>query len=112
MPKTRTSFKKGNKAHEGYDKTLSLSNWLDRELKRELEDSDDYGERMTVAKQIARDVISTLRTTENADTKLAYFKEIADRTEGKSKQSTEITGGDGGPLKFEIVTYAEGTDTD
>lgn len=39
--------------------------------------------------------------------RLAYIKEIADRTEGKPKQQTELTGKDGGPIEVSNLTTAE-----
>ena len=104
MPQKRNSgtLKPGMKIAQGNDKTLRLSTWLDTELQRETGAVDSYGEKMTVAKELARDVINTARTTEDAKLKLDYFKEIADRTEGKPVQKQEITGKDGAPLFTEM----------
>lgn len=99
-PPVKTSFKPGNKAALGNDKTLNLSTWL----KRELEKTTEYDQKMTIAKEVAASMIETLRTTKDVDTKLDYFKEISDRTEGKPKQSTSLENPDGTRL-FEKITF-------
>ena len=95
MPKraTSTSIKPGEKKALGNDKTLNVTTWL----KVELENVEDYGEKMKVAKRIAHDFVQTLMTTPDPALKLQYFKELMDRTEGKPKQSTDVTSG-GNPI--------------
>lgn len=39
------------------------------------------------------------------------IKEIADRLDGKPAQQVNLAGADGGPLKIEVVKFANDTDT-
>lgn len=66
---------------------MNVTTWL----KVELNKVEDYGEKMQVAKKVAKDFVDTLMTTEDPQLKLMYFKELMDRTEGKPKQYTETT---------------------
>lgn len=50
-----------------------------------------------------------VKRTMAADADLGFFKETADRFDGKAVQA--ITGGDGGPLTINLVQFADSNDT-
>jgi hypothetical protein len=89
-PPVSTSFKPGNKASLGNMKEHRLSTQLDILLKR-VNENEDYDTKLLNAQVLAQKVFSTAMSTDDPRTLLDYFKEIADRTEGKAKQSTDLT---------------------
>ena len=91
-PANRGSFKIGNVVNVGRDKSLNMTNWVERSLDRTVPNTvDEYGEAITYRKLLADKVIDTAAKTENEQTALAYIKEIMDRTEGKAMQRSQNT---------------------
>lgn len=89
-PPVSTSFKKGNTASLGNMKEHRLSTQLDILLKK-VNENKDYDTKLLNAQVLANKVFNTAMSTDDPRTLLDYFKEIADRTEGKPKQSTDVT---------------------
>lgn len=105
---TPASFQPGNKAALGNDKTQRLSTWIDKQLDKPAPtDLKGYEEGMTLRQLLAAQVVDTAVTTKDPNMKLAYVKEIADRTEGKPVQALEHSGADGGPIEVTSLTNAE-----
>lgn len=100
-----TSFKKGQRANPlGRPlNELSFSLNLKRKLASEYT-SEEYEEAVAYVDAITDQVmrIASDPTTEPA-LKLAYIKEIADRTEGRPTQRQELTGAGGKDLN--VVTF-------
>lgn len=71
-------------------KELKLSTQLDILLKKVNKDAG-YEAQFSNAQALAEKIFNVAMSTEDPRTMLDYFKEIADRTEGKPKQSTDIT---------------------
>lgn len=87
-----TSFKKGNTAALGNDKTLRLSNWLDKALDKEVVTTvDEYGAAITKRQLMAEELIQAYLDAKEPMVKKALFETIADRTEGKPHQTQDIT---------------------
>lgn len=59
--------------------------------------AQEYGE------DAIRELATILTTSENHSARIAAAKELLDRGYGKSKQSVELTGEDGGPMQFEKI---------
>lgn len=59
--------------------------------------AQQYGE------DAVRELATILTTSENHSARIAAAKELLDRGYGKSKQSVELTGEDGGPMQFEKI---------
>lgn len=94
-------FQKGNKLAEGNDKTLNIKTWLNKELHTtDPETLDEYGKAVDKVQKLAKFMVKNALSTSDKKLALEYIKEILDRVEGKPKQSTEITGKDGGPIEF------------
>lgn len=97
VPKQKTgkkpgTFQKGNKAALGNDKTMRLSTWIDKELDTLVPEDisvDLYTAGMTKRQYLAQRLVLKAMTTDKGD--LDYFKEIADRTEGKAMQKVDHT---------------------
>lgn len=93
-PATKGSFKKGNQAALGNDKTLRLSTWLDKVLDQPVGDISTlsgYEAAMQAREVLVRKFVKTAVETEDPATFKAYFDTAADRTEGKPKQQTDVT---------------------
>jgi hypothetical protein len=84
------SFKKGNVAALGNTKELRLSTQLDLLLKKANKRAG-YEEQFSNAQALAEKVFNVAMNTEDPKTMLDYFKEIADRTEGRPKTSVDHT---------------------
>ncbi len=114
MGKTRTSFKPGQSGNPGgRPKTAGLAEYI-RDKTRGCEELAD------IALEIARGTRMQKRTivnntgefvdTENPPTireQQAALEYLLNRTEGTPKQSTEISGPDGGPITIELVKYGD-----
>jgi hypothetical protein len=84
---------KGNQIAKGNDKTTKLSTFIEKALERVIPNSlEEYNEIRTYRQQLAEKLVDTAILSDKPDVALAYIKEIADRTEGKPKQSTELSG--------------------
>jgi len=90
----QTSFKKGDKAALGNDKTMSISEMLKHELNENVGDMSTvsgYDAELTRRRAISKKLIEkALREKESMVFK-ALFSEIADRTEGKALQRNDVT---------------------
>lgn len=85
------TFKKGNTAALGNDKTLRISTWIERELEEFYKDpTDKYGAAMTASRLIAKKVVRQAITMPG-DVALPYIREVLDRTEGKPQQKIDHT---------------------
>jgi hypothetical protein len=106
MPKraTSTSFKKGNTAALGNDKTLRLSTWIEKALDKPVPSTlKGYEEGMTYREYLANEILNGAVVAPDPKTKLDYLKEIMDRTEGKPSQNInqDITSG-GEKISFSL----------
>lgn len=94
-PAVSTSIKKGQKLALGNDKTQRLSTWIDRELSRSMPAPDDtvqsYEDIVSKRQALAEKLVDTALKTRDDSIRLAYIKEIADRTEGRPQQSVDVT---------------------
>lgn len=93
-PPVKTSYKPGQSGNAGNIKEHRLSTQLEILLKKANEGAG-YEEKLNNAQALAEKVFAVAMSTEDPKTMLEYFKEIADRTEGKPKQSTDVTSSDG-----------------
>ena len=59
--------------------------------------AQEYGE------DAIRELATILTTSENHSARIAAAKELLDRGYGKSKQSVELGGPEGGPMQFERI---------
>lgn len=84
------TFKKGNKAALGNDKTMRLSTWLDKAL-RDPATAEEYGEAMSQMQAISTDMVKQYWKAKSALEKKAVFDTLADRTEGKAQQKIDHT---------------------
>lgn len=83
----------------GRDKTLSLTALIEKALGRVIPQSvEEYDEIRTYRMGIAEKLVDTAYHSKDDSVVLAYIKEIADRTEGKPKQYSDITSG-GEPIR-------------
>ena len=74
---------------------------LDKELDKEVPQTvGEYEEVRSRRSILAEKMVDTAITTKDPLTRLAYYKEISDRTEGKPTQKNELTGADGEALTF------------
>lgn len=101
------SFKPGNKAALGNDKTTRLSTLLDLELDKPMPKTvAEYDEIRSKRQAMAQELVDAYFTAKEPLVKKQIFDSIADRTEGKPKQATELTGANGSDLfskvKFKI----------
>jgi len=84
---------KGARIAKANDKTLRFTTFIEKALERVIPNSlEEYNEIRTYRQQLAEKLVDTAITSDEPGMALAYIKEIADRTEGKPKQSTELTG--------------------
>lgn len=84
---------KGAQIAKGNDKTLRFTTFIEKALERVIPNSlEEYNEIRTYRQQLAEKLVDTAITSDEPGMALAYIKEIADRTEGKPKQSTELSG--------------------
>lgn len=100
-------FKKGDHAnpHGRPPTELTLKFQIQRKLK-ELRDHAGYQEQVETVVAIADDIVETYFTTTDAKDKKAVLEFIADRTEGKPHQTTDITT-DGESLNMSHLTNEE-----
>jgi hypothetical protein len=87
MPKhaTSTSFKKGQQAALGNDKTAKLSTLLEIALKS-ANTRKEYEQARTLGAAIATDFANSYWQAKTVQDKKAVFSELMDRTEGKATQ--------------------------
>jgi hypothetical protein len=91
MAISSTSFKPGNQVALGNDKTAKLSTFVQKALLK-AKDLTEYENARTQAEAIAEDMVNSYWEAKNVIEKKAIFDTLADRTEGKPKQSTELSG--------------------
>ena len=91
-PHPKNLFQKGNKIAKGNDKTIRLSTWIDKALDGDVPtDVSGYDEIISYRQFVAAKMVETTVTTKDPSIRLAYFKEIADRTEGRPSQPVDLT---------------------
>ena len=95
-PPVSTSFKKGNTAALGNDKSTRLSTLIDKALDKQLKDlnpntMEGYDALMQAREMLATKLVKKAIMTKDDATFKSYFSEIADRTEGKALQRTDVT---------------------
>lgn len=107
------AFEKGNRANPNGRPVAELT--LSSVIKRKLVDQytgEEYQEAVANVEHIAHKIINTALTTKDPQVLKQFAEFIADRTEGKAVQKTELTGEDGGPLRVDLVSYSDlSTDT-
>lgn len=90
-----TSFKKGNTAALGNDKTIRLSTWIDKVLDEEIGEDlatvEGYDSAMQKREFLARKYVNKTIKEKDVSIFRSLFSEIADRTEGKAKQYLDHT---------------------
>lgn len=91
-PPVKTSFKKGNTASLGNDKTLRISTWIDKALDKPV-DLEGYDQAMTARQAMAEDFVKQYFLATTIGDKSQVLDRLANRTEGMPKQSTDITSG-------------------
>lgn len=106
---TRTSFKSGNKAAEGNDKTQRMSTYIEAALEKTLGELDlgtmeGYETSMKIKEVLATKFIRRTLKAKDDSVFDKLMNSLMDRTEGKPKQATEISGPDGGPIELSNMT--------
>lgn len=100
-PHPQNQIKKGDKLALGNDKSLRLSTWVDKYLDDEIPNTlPGYVEGLTYRKYLSKKLLNLTAKMNDGLAFKAMFSEIRNTTEGMPKQSTEITGKDGGPIEF------------
>lgn len=102
MPRTKptpASFKKGQSGNpKGAPlKEEQISHWIRKAL-ADASTSKEYGEAMTQAQAMATDYVKQYWKAQTIQEKSLVFEKVSDRSEGKPKQLTELTGKDGKDL--------------
>ena len=100
------AFLPGNKVAEGNDKTLNLSTWVKKALKKP-RTVKEYEDAIATEQAIAENFVETYFRARTPHEKKEIFAEIRDTTEGKPTQRSEITGPDGGPINFHEMSEEE-----
>lgn len=103
-PNPKNQFGKGNKAALGNDKTLRLSTWLDKKLDEPI-DIEGYDKTITFRQAMSQDMVHQYFKATEPLIKKQIFDTIADRTEGKPKQTNQLQNPDGSAV-FEKVTFS------
>ena len=92
----KTSFKPGNTAALGNDKTIRITTWIDQELDRFIDEEDatvlGYDNTIANRRAIARRLVKMALQAKDTNLAMQAIREVMDRTEGKPKQSTELSG--------------------
>ena len=103
-----TSVKPGQKLALGNDKTAKLSTFIELALKS-AHTLGEYESARTKAQAMAEDFVNQYWEAKTVAEKKAVLDTIADRTEGKPKQQTDITSSDGSlaPILVQFVDKAE-----
>lgn len=94
--KNETSFKPGNNANpKGAPvKEMRVADWIKHELDKEdidVSTREGYEKAVSMRRILAKKLVDTAITHEDAKIRLDYSKEVLDRTEGKPHQTTDIT---------------------
>jgi hypothetical protein len=100
VAKSSTTFQKGKSGHEGVMKETTLSG----QLKMILQRTGDYETDVSNAKFAAQKLWDAFVEAQGLQDVVKGFEVIADRTEGKARQSTDITT-DGEKINGIAVTF-------
>jgi hypothetical protein len=89
---TSTSYKKGVSGNPkgAPAKELRLSHVIEKKM-REIRNYEGYDEAVERVNFLAEKMITIAENTNDPAVLLSYIKEIADRTEGKPKQTSDVT---------------------
>lgn len=102
-----TSWKKGDKPALNNDKTAKLSVFFAKALK-EAKTLTEYEGIRSQAEAIATDFVHSYWDAKTITDKKTVIEVLADRTEGKPKQITELSGIDGSPIEVDTIhTYSD-----
>lgn len=96
-PPVSTSFKKGNTAALGNDKTLRISTWIEKALNKQIQELDpsanveEYDRLLQAREFLANKLVKKAIKTKDDGMFNSLLREIMDRTEGKPTQPIDHT---------------------